>query len=265
MVGQYLDTLDALKLTERTIVVATSDHGDMQMEHRQFYKMVAYEASSRVPLVVAGPGITYQGNIEPITQHVDLLPTFLDLAGGRPASHHQPLSPCISSLHLLPFHCHSCRPCLSLPYVTAKSGIPMPTCSLCSKFPTLVTVFVPGVDPVRGGGFAVSQFHGENLAMSWYMVRNDTWKYVVWGTGHEDPPQLFNLASDPNEDTNLALDPKYSDLISSLDIFLRKYVEYPSVSNDVASYNVKMANWWVNHQLLCYSTILDDFMESCAS
>ena len=34
----------------------TSDHGDMQMEHQQHYKMVPYDASARVPLIIAAPG-----------------------------------------------------------------------------------------------------------------------------------------------------------------------------------------------------------------
>lgn len=42
---------------------------------------VAYEASSHVPLVIAGPGMSYQGDIKHITSMVDLMPTFLDLAG----------------------------------------------------------------------------------------------------------------------------------------------------------------------------------------
>jgi hypothetical protein len=42
-------------LLDDTVFVLSSDHGDMQMQHQQFYKMVAYEASSHVPLVIA-PG-----------------------------------------------------------------------------------------------------------------------------------------------------------------------------------------------------------------
>jgi hypothetical protein len=54
-------------MDDDTVVVCSSDHGDMQMEHQQFYKMAAFEASSRVPLVIAGPGISK--NIEVLTLH----------------------------------------------------------------------------------------------------------------------------------------------------------------------------------------------------
>ena len=58
-------------LTDRTIFVVTTDYGDMDMEHQQFYKMVPYEASTRVPLVIAGPGIAHQTVLQ-ATSLVDL-------------------------------------------------------------------------------------------------------------------------------------------------------------------------------------------------
>ncbi len=39
--------------TENTWIIATSDHGDMNMEHQQYYKMVFWEGSSRVPLIIS--------------------------------------------------------------------------------------------------------------------------------------------------------------------------------------------------------------------
>ena len=54
MVGEYLRTLKDTGLKASTVVMLSSDHGDMQMQHQQFYKMSAYEASARVPLVIGG-------------------------------------------------------------------------------------------------------------------------------------------------------------------------------------------------------------------
>ena len=48
MVGEYVETVEAAGATGNTIFIVTSDHGDMNMEHQQFYKMVQYDASSRV-------------------------------------------------------------------------------------------------------------------------------------------------------------------------------------------------------------------------
>ncbi len=57
MVGALLDELDLLGLADNTYFVFSSDHGENNMEHRQWYKMNFYESSARVPLVVAGPGV----------------------------------------------------------------------------------------------------------------------------------------------------------------------------------------------------------------
>ena len=43
-------------LWDDTLVVFLSDHGEMNMEHRQVWKNSHYEASARVPLIVRAPG-----------------------------------------------------------------------------------------------------------------------------------------------------------------------------------------------------------------
>ena len=69
--------LDALP--EETIVVVTSDHGDMLGERGLWYKMAPFEPSIRVPLIVHGLG---PGRVaEPVTL-LDLAPTLVELAGG---------------------------------------------------------------------------------------------------------------------------------------------------------------------------------------
>ena len=51
-VGWLMTALRETGQLENTIVVYTSDHGDMQMEHRQFYKMVPRDPSASVPMVI---------------------------------------------------------------------------------------------------------------------------------------------------------------------------------------------------------------------
>ena len=72
--------------------------------------------------------------------------------------------------------------------------------------------------------------------MSWFMLRRAEMKYVVWGTGKEHPPQLFNLTADPNEWINLAVHPRgdYSALVTELDTLLKTAIDYPEVARDVA-------------------------------
>ena len=79
MVGAYVSAPKEAGLEESTVLILTSDHGDMKMQHQQLYKMVAYEASSRVPCVIAGPGITPRGNVLTLASLVDVMPTLLEL------------------------------------------------------------------------------------------------------------------------------------------------------------------------------------------
>ncbi len=84
MVGQLLGALDELALTDSTYVLFLSDHGDMAMEHQQRLKNAMYEASVRVPLIIAGPGVRQGATVEDLVSLVDLYPTLLDLAGLPP-------------------------------------------------------------------------------------------------------------------------------------------------------------------------------------
>ncbi|MFW6336262.1 MAG: sulfatase, partial [Phycisphaeraceae bacterium] len=79
MVGQVLDDLEAAGLSENTIVVFFSDHGDMQLEHRMWLKNSFYEASARVPMIFAGPGIERVGARDELASLIDLRPTLAEL------------------------------------------------------------------------------------------------------------------------------------------------------------------------------------------
>ena len=80
-VGAILDTLDDCGLRDNTIVVYTSDHGDMMGSHRLLAKCVMFEEAVRVPLLLRLPG---QGDGRRVTgpvSQIDLVPTLLDLMG----------------------------------------------------------------------------------------------------------------------------------------------------------------------------------------
>lgn len=81
-VGQILDFLDKNKLTENTIIIFTSDHGDMYFEHNRFNKGVPYEASARIPFVMRYPAKIAKGKvINKAYTNVDFAPTILGLMG----------------------------------------------------------------------------------------------------------------------------------------------------------------------------------------
>ncbi|MEN0015483.1 MAG: choline-sulfatase, partial [Solirubrobacteraceae bacterium] len=81
-IGQIVAKLDDLGLRENTVIVLTSDHGDMLGERGLWYKMAPFEGSARVPLIVNAPGIVEPGRIHQTVSLVDLLPTLVDVAEG---------------------------------------------------------------------------------------------------------------------------------------------------------------------------------------
>jgi Tfp pilus assembly protein PilF len=64
-----------------TLIVVTADHGESLGEHGEAtHGLFGYEATLRVPLIVAGPGLPVRDVAEP-AQHVDLVPTILTALG----------------------------------------------------------------------------------------------------------------------------------------------------------------------------------------
>ena len=80
-VGAIVKTLEDTGQIENTLIIVTADHGDMLGERGLWYKMTFFEQSARVPLIFAGPGVA-KGDVPHACSLVDLLPTFLEAAGG---------------------------------------------------------------------------------------------------------------------------------------------------------------------------------------
>ncbi len=80
-IGGLMAALEAARLAEDTIIVLTSDHGDMLGERGLWYKMNFFEESARVPLIIHTPGRFAPRRVPQNVSLVDLMPTFLDLAG----------------------------------------------------------------------------------------------------------------------------------------------------------------------------------------
>lgn len=85
-VGQILDTLRALKLDSKTLVLFTSDNGGTQKAKNiplHGFKASTWEGGMRVPTIVWWPGQIAAGSrSEEITGMIDVLPTFASLSGG---------------------------------------------------------------------------------------------------------------------------------------------------------------------------------------
>lgn len=82
-IGCILATLEQRGQTEQTYVVYSSDHGEMLGDHGFYQKSIAYEPALRVPLLVAGPGVSPGVSEGPI-ELSDVHPTLLELAGLAP-------------------------------------------------------------------------------------------------------------------------------------------------------------------------------------
>jgi uncharacterized sulfatase len=92
-VGDLLETLDELRLTDNTLVVFTSDHGhNFVYRWNNHYKRICYDTAARVPLIARFPGVIPKGRcIEGLLSSVDLTPTLMDLLG-------QPVPPGLQGL-----------------------------------------------------------------------------------------------------------------------------------------------------------------------
>ena len=80
--GRLLQTLDAKGETSRTMVLVTADHGESLGEHGEgTHGIFLYDATLRVPWIMAGPQIA-AGRVSPtVARSIDVLPTLLDYAG----------------------------------------------------------------------------------------------------------------------------------------------------------------------------------------
>ncbi len=81
-VGQIIDKLKEEGMYEDSIILFTSDHGEMLGSHCLWQKMVLYEESALTPLSIRLPGGLHEGvaNENPTSQ-IDVFPTLCDLAG----------------------------------------------------------------------------------------------------------------------------------------------------------------------------------------
>jgi choline-sulfatase len=78
--GRVLKKLDQLDLRRKTIILYTSDHGDMIGEKGMWYKNSFYDSSVRVPMIWSFPGVLPVGTImESAVGNIDYLPTLCEL------------------------------------------------------------------------------------------------------------------------------------------------------------------------------------------
>jgi uncharacterized sulfatase len=184
-VGRLLAALEKLGLAENTVVVFVSDHGYTLGEHGQWQKMLLFDESARVPLIIAGPGVAGRGSSPRVVEMLDLFPTLVELCG-LPKPKHK-----LEGKSLVPLlkdpEAKRNRPAFS--QVTRKVG----------------------------NGPDAKQIMG-------YSVRTERWRYTEWDGGKLGS-ELYDHASDPHEYRNLAKDSAHADIVDNMKQQLRQMRE----------------------------------------
>jgi len=195
-VGAILRTLDELGLAEDTIVVYTSDHGDMMGAHHMVEKSVMYQEAVRIPWLVRAPNVKGRLIEQPVSQ-IDMVPTVLELLG-------------------------------------SKRGADLPGRSLVPLIETGRTaqdhVFIQwnpnsGALKLKKGGTNLAskgQLKRIENEHSRAVISPDGWKLCL---SDVDKSQLFNLRDDPGETTNLFDSTRHRDVISRLTGKIRQWQE----------------------------------------
>jgi arylsulfatase A-like enzyme len=171
-IGRVLDALDAAGLTETTVIVFLSDHGECAGAHGLTQKTVFYEESVRVPMIVSVPGQEARQSDAFVNMGVDLMPTLLDYAGIA-----------------IPAH----LPGRSLrPLVAGETVDDWRDEVIIGNHMSQGDVIEEGFVPITEGR----------------MVRTARYKYCVYQHG-ESRESLIDLIDDPGEMVDLARDPAY--------------------------------------------------------
>ena len=83
-VNRMMDALEATGEAQQTLVIFASDNGHLVGEHRGFGKVVGYEESVRVPLIISGPGFSSGVRRNQLVTLADLTSTIAQAAGAVP-------------------------------------------------------------------------------------------------------------------------------------------------------------------------------------
>ena len=84
-VGRIVESLEKRGMLENTLIVYTSDHGDMLGDHHLWRKSYGYEGSARIPMIIRLSGAKKAQVIAQPVELRDIFPTVLDAAGAGPS------------------------------------------------------------------------------------------------------------------------------------------------------------------------------------
>lgn len=183
MVGTILDALERNGVSDNTMVVFTSEHGEMAGDHGMLEKRSMYEESARVPLLMRVPWLSSEHTmLEGAVGHVDLVPTILDATGADLPSHLQGKS--------------------LLPVMRGDATLDGND------------VFVQwnGVSDIDDRHLGSPEINLRNT-QPWRTIVRDGWKLALCAT---DRCELYDMANDPYEQNNLIDDPAQRNRVRDL-------------------------------------------------
>jgi arylsulfatase A-like enzyme len=194
-IGAILGCLERFGLSDNTIVVHTSDHGDSLGAHHLFAKETMFEEAARVPFLIRLPGQKRSKLIPQPVSHIDFIPTLLDLLG-------QPKHPQCAGKSLQPIIHDEALPPQSI-FIEWS-----PNRTKVKKGTSLA--------PRR----AVKRAIDESTRT---VVAPDGWKLCL---RDKDLNEIYNLKDDPLETRNLYADREYASVISRFTDEIHKWQEF---------------------------------------
>lgn len=194
-IGELLDGLRASGMLDNTIIIYTSDHGDMAARHGLWGKRVYFDQSVNVPLLISGPGVKPGPHdwAEPFSL-MDLFPSTCALAG--------------------------------LPVPTGLDGVDQSAALRAPGEAAPPREFAPSSFYSYGVRINHRRVADTTPQRAMRLVRTRDWKYVQVERGDE---LLFNLRKDPDERTNLATDPAQTGRLREMRAMLEQGFSWPEV------------------------------------
>ena len=198
--GTVLDALEGSRFAENTIIVFTSDHGEMGQFHGLRGKgAMVYDENNRVPLVIVHPDYPGGRTVDGLTAHVDLTPSLLALCG-KPYDEVQAASPGLAGKDVTALLAapDAASPRAEVLFTfdfggtvdfTGQKGGERPDATSNSARPFLRGIFDGRYKFARY--FASDHYHSPTTFEE-LVANNDL--------------ELYDLETDPDENTNLAAD-----------------------------------------------------------
>ena len=195
--GRLFEFLDETGRMDDTMIVITSDHGDYLGDHWLGEKDLFHEPSVKIPLIIYDPrasaDATRGTTCDALVEAIDLVPTFVEAAGGTPANH------ILEGRSLMPF-LHGIHPAPRRDYAISEYNYS--ATAMCSDL---------GVE-IRDARL--------------FMVTDQCWKFIHAEGGFR--PMLFDLGDDPDELNDLARTAGYQDVIALMYDRLSKWARRPA-------------------------------------